>query len=62
MPITLTRRQVATTIAALRLWQRTPDAGKVPEQEIVSDAGAIRGQLSAEEIDILIHRININRI
>lgn len=52
------RREVATILAALRLWQITPNAWRrSAHMEIATDGGEIE-PLTAEEIDALCERIN----
>lgn len=53
-----TPRQTATILAALRLWQITPDAWKrADHMEIATDGGTLE-PLDAEEIDQLCEAIN----
>ena len=57
LPSSIDRRELATILAALRLWQRagTKVADTFPEAMITSDAGAA---LTADEIDALCERLN----
>jgi hypothetical protein len=55
--ISLNQRELGTTLAALRYWQREGLASSGGEHDIANDSGAIE-PLSADEIDALCERIN----
>lgn len=54
----LNERELATVLAALRLFQRTDSAHSGPENDIASNGGAIE-PLSNAEIDDLCERLNV---
>lgn len=63
--MTLTRRQTATTLAALRYWQRQLIKDQLAIlasdewQQIATDGGKVQ-PLEAKQIDVLCERINKN--
>lgn len=54
-------REVATILAALRLWQRTVDRNLLPEAIVATDAGHIE-PMPTLEIDALCQKINHNTL
>ena len=55
--ISVTERENATILAALRLWQEADEHNRGDLRDIAEAAGA---PLSNEEIDVLCERINFN--
>lgn len=51
-------RELATILAALRFWQRTPSDYTEPENDIATNGGETDA-LSIEEIDVLCERLNV---
>jgi hypothetical protein len=56
--MTVSSRDLATILAALRFWQRTPSDYTQPENDIATDGGETPA-LSIEEIDALCERLNV---
>lgn len=57
----VTSREVATILAALRLWQRTVDQNLLPEYIIATDAGQIE-PMPTLEVEALCYKINTNTL
>jgi hypothetical protein len=56
--ISITEREHATILAALRLWQEADEHNRGDLRDIAEEAGV---PLSIEEIDVLCERINFTR-
>lgn len=56
----ISNRETATILAALRYWQREGLMSAGDEQDVASDGGRFES-LSAEEIDALCERINCDK-
>lgn len=60
MPLSVTPRELATILAALRYWQANDrsNASEAPEYDIASDSGDFE-PLRNDEIDALCEQLNV---